>query len=453
MKDVEAPIIPVALDGVWGSIFSFDKGRFLWKLPRRIPYPRHGQLRPADAAHGDALRGARSACRNCSLKPGSIARRACGRCTAAFVRTARRHPFRFAMADATTPKVTLRLGAGANGLPRAALAESLGRAGDGRAAAAAVGAGRAGELRRGAAGQSAGESELHRVRGNARLLHQRNARSKPSSPRRRSGQAQAEGAVPKLSCSEEVGGQTAASARSSPPICSCALARCRDSLCLAAAAGRGEERTRLDDLATVIFSSGSTGEPKGVMLSHYNIGSNIEQIEQVFGLNRRGRLSWASCRSSIRLASPARSACRRCWAWAWCIIPIRSTPKPSARWSRPTRAHLPAGHADVPATLHARLLGGGFRQPARGDDRRGKIARPAGRRVRGTFRHPPARRLRLHRMRAGGGGQHAGFPLGRLPAGRRQARQNRPSAARRERAHRRPGRSVERQTAASASPA
>src|SRR5215204_6026944 len=28
MKDVEAPIIPVALDGVWGSIFSFERGRF-----------------------------------------------------------------------------------------------------------------------------------------------------------------------------------------------------------------------------------------------------------------------------------------------------------------------------------------------------------------------------------------------------------------------------------------
>ena len=39
MKDVEAPIIPVGLDGVWGSIFSFQKGRFLWKLPRRLPYP------------------------------------------------------------------------------------------------------------------------------------------------------------------------------------------------------------------------------------------------------------------------------------------------------------------------------------------------------------------------------------------------------------------------------
>jgi acyl-[acyl-carrier-protein]-phospholipid O-acyltransferase/long-chain-fatty-acid--[acyl-carrier-protein] ligase len=36
-----------------------------------------------------------------------------------------------------------------------------------------------------------------------------------------------------------------------------------------------------DDLATVIFSSGSSGKPKGVMLSHHNIISNIEAIRIV----------------------------------------------------------------------------------------------------------------------------------------------------------------------------
>ena len=30
MKGVDVPIIPVNLDGVWGSIFSFERGRFLW---------------------------------------------------------------------------------------------------------------------------------------------------------------------------------------------------------------------------------------------------------------------------------------------------------------------------------------------------------------------------------------------------------------------------------------
>ena len=59
MKGVEVPIIPVNLDGVWGSIFSFERGRFLWKMPRHIPYPRHGQLRQANAADIDRDRSPR----------------------------------------------------------------------------------------------------------------------------------------------------------------------------------------------------------------------------------------------------------------------------------------------------------------------------------------------------------------------------------------------------------
>ena len=40
-----------------------------------------------------------------------------------------------------------------------------------------------------------------------------------------------------------------------------------------------------DDVATIIFSSGSSGSPKGVMLTHHNIISNVEAIRMVIKLN------------------------------------------------------------------------------------------------------------------------------------------------------------------------
>jgi acyl-[acyl-carrier-protein]-phospholipid O-acyltransferase/long-chain-fatty-acid--[acyl-carrier-protein] ligase len=49
-------------------------------------------------------------------------------------------------------------------------------------------------------------------------------------------------------------------------------------------AALGAKRQTTDDLATVIFSSGSTGDPKGVMLTHHNISANVRQMAQVFML-------------------------------------------------------------------------------------------------------------------------------------------------------------------------
>ncbi|MBT4012862.1 MAG: MFS transporter [Planctomycetaceae bacterium] len=35
----DVPVIPIYLDGLWGSVFSFARGRYFWKIPKQIPYP------------------------------------------------------------------------------------------------------------------------------------------------------------------------------------------------------------------------------------------------------------------------------------------------------------------------------------------------------------------------------------------------------------------------------
>ncbi|MBQ9836347.1 MAG: MFS transporter [Akkermansia sp.] len=37
-RRAHAPIIPIYMDGLWGSIFSFHRGRFFSKFPRKLPY-------------------------------------------------------------------------------------------------------------------------------------------------------------------------------------------------------------------------------------------------------------------------------------------------------------------------------------------------------------------------------------------------------------------------------
>ena len=45
-----------------------------------------------------------------------------------------------------------------------------------------------------------------------------------------------------------------------------------------------------DEIATIIFSSGSTGEPKGVVLTHANVAANIAQLAQVYRPTSQDRM-------------------------------------------------------------------------------------------------------------------------------------------------------------------
>ena len=39
LEGTNVPVIPIYLDGLWGSIFSFEGEKFFWKWPRQLPYP------------------------------------------------------------------------------------------------------------------------------------------------------------------------------------------------------------------------------------------------------------------------------------------------------------------------------------------------------------------------------------------------------------------------------
>ena len=57
------------------------------------------------------------------------------------------------------------------------------------------------------------------------------------------------------------------------------------------ALGRPRDRApSVHDVATVIFSSGSTGEPKGVELTHFNVATNATAVAELFDLDRNDRL-------------------------------------------------------------------------------------------------------------------------------------------------------------------
>jgi acyl-[acyl-carrier-protein]-phospholipid O-acyltransferase/long-chain-fatty-acid--[acyl-carrier-protein] ligase len=279
MKGIEVPIIPVNLDGVWGSIFSFERGRFLWKIPRRIPYPvtvSFGQPKPPTST---AI-SVRAAVQELQAEAFQQRKHRMRTLDCAFVRTARRFPLRFMMADGKTPKMRFF----------SALTQTIHVA---RRLRNAIGRGEMIGLLLppsvGGALTNYALTMLGRVPVN--LNYTASSEVIASSTK----QCEIEVVItskafverfPKL----EIPGRTLfledvlQTPRAIEKLIALLLASLAPQTLLRKAIGTRTGRRSVDDLATVIFSSGSTGDPKGVMLTHYNLTSNIQQVSQVFML-------------------------------------------------------------------------------------------------------------------------------------------------------------------------
>ena len=290
MKDVEAPIIPVALEGVWGSIFSFEKGRFLTKMPRRIPYPVTVNF-GAGLAHTASPAEVRQVVQQLLADAWQYRKPRMVPLHRSFIRTARCHPSRFAMADAQSAKVTF----GSAVARTLFLAHRLRQPWAGQEMVGLL-------LPPCVPGALANFAALLMGKVPVNLNYTVSEETLASCVRQcgiktiLTSKAFLEKIKLTLPCTalfiEDLAANPTLSEKLSAQLRAwfMPIAWLERSARAKSGSGTPASAGSLDSLATVIFSSGSTGQPKGVMLSHYNIASNIQQLEQVFGLNRNDRV-------------------------------------------------------------------------------------------------------------------------------------------------------------------
>ena len=278
MKGLDAPVIPVHLDGVWGSIFSYERGRFLWKLPQRVPYPvtvSFGKPMPSTVTSFEV----REAVQELQTEAFAFHRARMHTLPESFIRTAHHYPFRFAMGDKRRP----RMNWGGALLSAIFLARRLRETWEGQEMvgillppsvpgalvnfAATISGKIPVNLNYTASNEilasCAEQCKLQTVI-TTKLLLEKIPLQVPG----------------KTVLLEEVAAKPGLGERFVALLMWFIPGKTLER------ALSGGKTKNLDDIGTIIFSSGSTGDPKGVMLTHFSIASNIEQMGQTFMLTK-----------------------------------------------------------------------------------------------------------------------------------------------------------------------
>ncbi len=280
LEGLDVPVIPIHMHGLWGSVFSYEGGTAFRKLPKQLRYPVRITVGNA-LPKGVTAPEAREAVTVLGARAAEIESRTLPQLQQAFVKSAKRYPSRQALADSTGRSLNYREALIASRL----LANRL-RAVDGHMVGIVMPASVGGALANIATlmankipvnlnftiGKDAMESAIAQC-GIQRILTSKAFLSK-AKLEEREGMVFVEDLLGSFSKWEKL----RAAAWSLLP-----EALLRRMVCNASGSAQ--------EMATVLFSSGSSGKPKGVMLSHANIMANIQACSELIPLSDSDRVA------------------------------------------------------------------------------------------------------------------------------------------------------------------
>ncbi|MFA6244254.1 MAG: AMP-binding protein, partial [Candidatus Hydrogenedentales bacterium] len=278
MHQTTAPVIPVYLDRTWGTLYEPAENGIRWKIPRTIPYPMligFGAPIPSESTVHDV----RTAIRTLGTEAYMDRKLDVSLLHRAFVRTVRRHPFSLCVGDSRVPKMSFLM----TYIGSIAIARRIKKAIGPEEMTGILLPQSVGGVMVNIALQMMGKVpvNLNYTASNdslASAAKQCNIRHVLTA---REFLERVPVEVPgETVFLDDIRKQMGTQDRVVALLIGLFLPLRVVEWILGSPRGRSE-----NDLATIIFSSGSEGEPKGVMLTHRNVLTNLEATAQVFPHN------------------------------------------------------------------------------------------------------------------------------------------------------------------------